>query len=80
MLFGGPQLRRFTFQFLMSPRDKEEATQVRKIIRFFKQGMSVKTSASNVFLKAPNVFDIQYQAFTTDGREIPHPSINRIKT
>tara|TARA_Y100001963_G_scaffold65514_1_gene91243 strand:+ start:60 stop:1463 length:1404 start_codon:yes stop_codon:yes gene_type:complete len=80
MLFGGPQLRRFTFQFLMSPRDAKEATQVRKIIRFFKQGMSVKTSASNVFLKAPNVFNIQYQAFTTDGREIPHPSINRIKT
>ena len=79
MLFGGPQLRRFTFSFLMSPRDADEATQVRKIIRFFKQGMSVKTSASNVFLKAPNVFDIQYQTFNTDGTEIRHPSINIIK-
>ena len=79
MLFGGPQLRRFTFSFLMSPRNAAEATQVRKIIRFFKQGMSVKTSASNVFLKAPNVFDIQYQTFDTAGEEIRHPSINIIK-
>ncbi len=79
MLFGGPQLRRFTFQFLMSPRDAGEAKQVRKIIRFFKQGMSVKKSASNVFLKAPNVFDIEYQTFNTDGTEIRHPSINIIK-
>jgi hypothetical protein len=79
MLFGGPQLRRFTFQFLMSPRDADEATQVRKIIRFFKQGMSVKTSASNVFLKAPNVFDIEYKSFNTNGTEIRHPSINMIK-
>ena len=79
MLFGGPQLRRFTFQFLMSPRDADEATQVRKIIRFFKQGMSVKTSASNVFLKAPNIFDIEYKSFNTNGTEIRHPSINIIK-
>ena len=80
MLFGGPQLRRFTFSFLMSPRDADEATQVRKIIRFFKQGMSVKTSASNVFLKSPNVFDIEYKSFNTNGTEITHPSINIIKT
>ena len=42
--------------------------------------MSVKTSSSNVFLKAPNIFDIQYQTFNTDGTEIVHPSINIIKT
>ena len=80
MLFGGPSLRNFAFTFTLSPRDADEADQVRKIIRFFKQGMSVKTTASNVFLKAPNVFDIQYQTFNTDGQEIVHPSINIIKT
>ena len=42
--------------------------------------MSVKTTASNVFLKAPNVFDIQYQTFNTEGQQIVHPSINIIKT
>jgi len=80
MLFGGPQLRAFAFAFTLSPRDADEADQVRKILRFFKQGMSVKTSSSNVFLKAPNIFDIQYQTFNTEGEEIVHPSINLIKT
>jgi len=80
MLFNAPQLRNFGFTFLLSPRDADEADQVRKIIRFFKQGMSVKTTASNVFLKAPNIFHIKYMTFNTDGTEILHPSINIIKT
>ena len=80
MLFNAPQLRNFGFSFLLSPRDADEADQVRKIIRFFKQGMSVKTTASNVFLKAPNIFQIKYMTFNTDGTEILHPSINIIKT
>ena len=80
MLFNAPQLRNFGFTFLLSPRDADEANQVRKIIRFFKQGMSVKTTASNVFLKAPNIFNIKYMTFNTDGTEILHPSINIIKT
>ena len=80
MLFNAPQLRNFGFTFLLSPRDADEADQVRKIIRFFKQGMSVKTTASNVFLKAPNIFNIKYMTYNTDGTEILHPSINIIKT
>ena len=79
MLFSGPKLRNFNFTFKLSPRDADEATQVRKIIRFFKQGMAIKTSSSNVFLKAPNIFKIRYQTFNTDGDEIIHPSINIIK-
>ena len=80
MLFDAPSLRPFTFQFRMSPRDEEEAAQVRSIIAFFKQGMSVKTSSSNIFLKAPNLFDIKYITYNENGTEIDHPSINRIKT
>ena len=79
MLFDAPALRPFSFQFRMSPRDEDEAAQVRSIIAFFKQGMSVKTSSSNVFLKAPNIFDIRYITYN-DDKEIDHPSINRIKT
>ena len=84
MLFDAPSLRPFSFQFRMSPRDEDEAAQVRSIIAFFKQGLSVKTSSSNVFLKAPNIFDIRYITYqkNEDGedREVDHPSINRIKT
>lgn len=81
LLFRGPQLRPFSFTFTLSPRSEEEAKQVRSIIYFFKRGMSVKTTASNVFLKSPNVFDIKYQTYKKDGTlQENHQSINRIKT
>jgi len=76
LLFQGPQLRPFTFQFRLSPREATEAAEVKKIIRFFKQAMSVKTVKTNAFLKTPHVFDIVYQ---TNGSNI-HQSLNRIKT
>ena len=77
LLFNGPQLRPFNFTFRLSPRDETEATHVKQIIRFFKQGMSIKTSASDVFLKSPNLFDIRY---LVDNTLNEHPSIGRIKT
>ena len=76
LLFNGPSLRPFNFTFRLSPRDEPEATEVRKIIRFFKKGMSVRNASSNVFLKAPNVFDIQYQVGEDNS---PHKSLPRIK-
>ena len=78
LLFQGPQLRPFTFQFRLSPREATEATEVKKIIRFFKQAMSVKTVKTNAFLKTPFVFNIAYQ--TTIGDELKdHPSLSKIK-
>lgn len=79
LLFSAPQLRPFNFSFNMSPRDEDEARQVRGIIRFFKQGMAVKQSRSSVFLKAPNVFRVKYMTYYEDGTAREHPSINRIK-
>lgn len=75
LLFQAPSLRSFNFSFTMSARSATEATQIKKIIRFFKQGMSVKKSNNNVFVISPNIFTIQYK--TGDGRD--HPSIGRIK-
>ena len=81
LLFNAPSLRPFTFTFRLSPRSISEATQVKNIIRFFKQGMSVKTTETTVFLKAPNVFNIRYVSYDSNGKEIKdHPSLNRIKT
>lgn len=76
LLFNGPTLRPFNFTFRLSPRNKPEAEEVKKIINFFKKAMSVKKAASEVFLKAPNVFEIEYQS--GDGKL--HESLNRIKT
>ena len=80
LLFNGPGLRAFDFTFQMSPRDPQEAGQVRSIINFFKQGMSVKTTSTNIFLKAPNYFEIDYVTFNNAGQMMKHPSINIIKT
>ena len=80
LLFDAPALRAFDFTFQMSPRDVKEAEQVRNIINFFKQGMSVKTTSTNIFLKAPNYFEIDYVTFNDNGEMMKHPSINIIKT
>ena len=76
LLFNGPTLRPFNFTFRLSPRSGPEAEQVKKIINFFKKSMAVKKAASEVFLKAPNVFEIEYQS----GEGNAHQSLNRIKT
>jgi hypothetical protein len=60
LLFQGPSLRPFTFQFKMSPRSKDEAEEILKIIRFFKQGMAPIREQSRLFLKTPHTFKIKY--------------------
>ena len=74
LLFNGPQLRPFNFTFKLSPRSKKEAENVRSIIRFFKQGMSPIRTQSNLFLKAPHTFQIQYL-----HKKEEHKFINKIK-
>ena len=77
LLLQAPQLRSFRFSFRMSARSSTEAAQIKKIIRFFKQGMSVKESSTSLFLVTPNLFKIRYLANGNNGTE--HPSIGRIK-
>jgi len=82
LLFSSPKLRTFTFNYTLYPRDRKEAEIVRGIIRFFKEGMVVRRTPSNLFLKAPNVFNIEYKTKRKVGKEIKediHPSLNRIK-
>ena len=87
LLFNSPTLREFTFSWKMSPRSREEASRVRNIIRFFKQGMAPKkginkaTGASSYFLGTPNVFDIIFKT-TRDKYNIlnENDSVLRIKT
>jgi len=76
LLFNGPTLRPFNFTFRLSPRSEEEAKEVKGIINFFKKAMAVKKAESQIFLKAPNIFKIQY--FTGNGSE-EHKSLNKIK-
>ena len=71
LLFQAPILREFSFTFLLSPRYEEESIEIKKIIRFFKQGMSVKRASTGVFLKTPNTFKLQYKQKNQDAKFLP---------
>ena len=77
LLFNGPQLRPFSFTFKMSARNENESKQIIGILNFFKRGMSPIKTKSNLFLKAPNTFKIQYLHLGASGKD--HPYIGRIK-
>mgnify|MGYP006281802871 CR=1 FL=1 len=79
LLFQGPTLRPFNFNFRLSPRDSKEAEVVRRIIRIFKQYSAVGTASGGLFLTTPNVFNIQYVS-KRGSTEPDHKSLNRIKT
>ena len=74
LLFQGPQLRAFSFNFKMTPRSKAEGEVVKSIIKFFKFHMAPKLTDAQLFLKAPNIFRIEYFA---KGQQ--HTGINLIK-
>jgi len=61
LLFSGPTLRAFKFQFKMMPRNRDESDQVKRIIRTFKKNMAPKTNKSNLFLNTPNIFELRYR-------------------
>ena len=73
LLFNGPSLRNFTFQIRLSPRNAKETQMCKKIIRFFKQGMSVKATSKQLFLQTPNVFQISYGR---KGTEVTVDNVN----
>ena len=66
LLFSSMNLRQFSFAFQLVPRSSNESIEVRKILRFFKQGSAPKKSAlgssgSAFFIKSPNVFRMSYK-------------------
>lgn len=67
LLFNNVTLRQFQFSYMMSPRSKDEASNVNMILRFFKQGMAAKkgnvqAGGASIFLKTPNVFKLEYKS------------------
>ena len=75
LLFSAPALRPFNFNFLLSPRNTRESSTIVKILRFFKQGMAPIRSESNLFLKSPHTFQMQYLHRGSDD----HKFLNRFK-
>ena len=75
LLFGGPSLRTFSFQFQLAPRNAKEAKDVIQIIRFFKQGMSPIRTKSMLFMKSPHTFKLSYR----NSKGNPHKYLNKFK-
>ena len=64
LLFGGPKLRNFSFEFNFAPNSAKEAVTVRKIQRWFRQGMlaqKMSNAGTALFLGSPNVFKLSYR-------------------
>jgi len=85
LLFNGPRLRTFNFNFTFTPREEDEAKIIRKIIRAFKRNMAPQRSTSNLFLLSPRVFKLKYiyniraeEDNDGDGRQ--HPYMDTFKT
>ena len=84
LLFQKPTLRPFSFQFRMSARGADEAEEIIRIIRFFKQNMAPQKGggsggeSANLFLQAPNTFQVHY-LYRGPGGSGEHNFIGRMK-
>lgn len=82
LLFQGVNLRTFPFTFEFAPRNTDEASMVKRIIRTFKQSMSPKNGGAGtgtntnlgLFISSPKVFQLEYRS--GNG---PHPFLNQFK-
>ena len=61
VLFGGPELRTFTYNFTFAPRNEQEQLEVKKIIELFRfhQAPELRNEHS-MFMGLPSEFDIHY--------------------
>ncbi len=75
VLFTGPKLRTFQYNFKFTPRDDREAKTVKTIIKVFKKAMAPKRRAAHIFLNVPSVFKIKYLM----RGQMEHPFLNKIK-
>ena len=75
VLFSGPLLRTFNYNFRFTPRTDSEAETVRTIIKVFKKTMAPKRRGK-VFLSVPAVYKIKY-VYNSERKD--HPFLNKIK-
>jgi len=72
LFFEGVNLRTFKFSFKMTPRNKDEADNVKRIIRTFKRNMAPQVN--DIFLDTPNIFELTYMK----GKNA-HPFLHKFK-
>ena len=81
VLFDAMQLRTFTYNFTMSPRNEEEAYEVQRIIQLFRFHMAPELRPGvNRYLGLPSQFDIHYMFLSKEGVASENNYYNRIAT
>ncbi len=61
LLFNGPKLRNFQFQYRLTPRERDESIRIQQIITAIKRHMAPKRGKNGgFFLGAPDFFRLQY--------------------
>ena len=84
LLFQGVNLRSFPFSVTFTPRSEDEGEVVKNIIRNLKKSMSPKAgdmnggSATGIFLKSPDLFQLQYMHHNGTKYE-DHQFLNKFK-
>lgn len=82
LLFRSPELRTFGFAYRLTARSRAEGEEIRRIIRFFKQGMSPKRQSgkNNYFLKTPNMFRIKFRTIKDKNGSDRNKGMPKFKT
>ena len=81
VLFDAMQLRTFTYNFTMSPRNEEEAYEVQRIIQLFRFHMAPELRPGvNRYLGLPSQFDIHYMFLSKEGVASENNYYNRVAT
>ena len=75
LLFNGPTLREFEFQFQLTPRNPKESIEIRNIIRSLKKNMAPKAGKdATLYLETPNIFELIYRQGSKE-----HSFLNKFK-
>jgi hypothetical protein len=81
VLFDAMQLRTFTYNFTMAPRNEDEAYEIQKIIQLFRFHMAPELRGNQSrFLGLPSQFDIHYMYLSKEGIASENNYYNRIAT
>ena len=81
VLFDAMQLRTFSYNFTMAPRNEDEAVEIQRIIQLFRFHMAPELRGNQSrFLGLPSQFDIHYMYLSKEGIASENNYYNRIAT
>jgi hypothetical protein len=80
IMFQSTPLRRFQFNFIMSPSSKTEAKSMKDIIQAFRFHAAPQFDNGKLSFIVPDVFDIKFYYIGSEGNPIENTNIPKINT